>query len=243
MSDAPDKADRPARVQVTKAKLQEVLEERKEESALQSGGSVYNTWYRKWSGGDPRKKISRSAFKCKPSQDSGRTRSNGPYFCLWFARGACYKGSDCLYLHRIPQPGDGEQLDRTTDCFGRTKFADFREDMSGVGSFLYPTRTLFVGYFNQKVNPNTLRTQFEQWGPLESVRMGKNNSIAFVTYKTETNAEFASEAMAYQSITGKETLVIRWSRDKHNTSEVTPEQEDEIREIVRSVIAKKRKAS
>jgi hypothetical protein len=69
------------------------------------------------------------------------------------ARGLCPKGSECEYLHRLPnsrigKEGDGglgDMFPSNVDCFGRDKFSDYRDDMGGVGSFMRVNRTLYVG--------------------------------------------------------------------------------------------------
>ena len=35
--------------------------------------------------------------------------------------------------------------DTSKDCFARDKFADYRDDMGGVGSFQRQNRTLYIG--------------------------------------------------------------------------------------------------
>lgn len=154
--------------------------------------------------------------------------------CLWFARGACYKGENCTYLHRAPVEADIMYIDGTKDVFGRTKFADYRDDFAGVGSLLHPNRTLFVGYF-KSVPTGEIQRQFAEWGALQQVRVKK--SFAFVTYKIELSAEFAKEAMANQTLTGEETLTVKWSNDDSGDSGVDKER---IRKIVRRVLKERR---
>lgn len=238
--------DRDARVQVSRASLNELSEKRHLEAGSALGaGAVYNVWHKKWSGGALGAKQFRSPFKCNVAHDSGVTRSVGPYFCLWFARGCCYKGFTCSFLHRIPNQYDALELNEAnvSDCFGRTKFAEAREDRSGIGSFLKPCRTLFVGHFSgphksRERHIEQLRQHFSEWGSVTSVRVSKSMTTAFITYEYQCNAEFAKEAMSNQTITGKETLSVRWAEESKRDGKM-PESglnEKLIRKIVRDTL-------
>lgn len=235
-----------ARVQVDKAALDELSDKRRLETQSELGAEVvFNVWHKKWSGGGQTAKQFRSPFKCNIARDSGVTRSAGPYFCLWFARGCCHKGPACSFLHRLPNEFDALELNgaNVTDCFGRTKFADAREDRNGIGSFLEPCQTLFVGYFSglhtsREKLIEQLRLPFSEWGSITSVRISKNMKFAFITYKYQCNAEFAKEAMSNQTITGNETLSVRWAENSKR-DDAKPElslNEDLIRTIVRDTL-------
>lgn len=81
--------------------------------------------------------------RCILARDSGYTRADATgtkYCCIYFARGACPLGSECSFLHRLPPPTH-VLPDAALDCFGRDKFADYRDDMGGVGSFGRVNRT------------------------------------------------------------------------------------------------------
>nr|GAT53456.1 cell cycle control protein [Mycena chlorophos] len=110
-------------------------------------GKEYNIWYNKWAGGDREDNYSnkvKSQTRCNIKRDSGLTRANVTgmkYTCLYFARGCCPYGWECDYLHQLPDPDD-QLPDTSKDCFAREKFADYRDDMGGVGSFNRQNRTL-----------------------------------------------------------------------------------------------------
>lgn len=57
----------------------------------------------------------------------------------------CAKGDECTYFHRVPTLQDDAMCEELFDCFGRQRHNKHRDDMSGVGSFMKPCRTLFVG--------------------------------------------------------------------------------------------------
>ena len=61
--------------------------------------------------------------------------------------------------------------DSSKDCFARDKFADYRDDMGGVGSFTRQNRTLYVGRIKETgVGTETeevVRRHFKEWGEVE----------------------------------------------------------------------------
>ncbi|CAK7214288.1 Pre-mRNA-splicing factor [Sporothrix bragantina] len=199
---------RPARPQVDPATF-------KTEPPPQTG-VTFNIWYNKWSGGDRESsQASQTAAKgrCNVAQDSGYTQADsvaGSYFCLFFARGLCPKGSDCPYLHRLPTVTD--IFNPNVDCFGRDKFSDYRDDMGGVGSFLRPNRTVYVGRIHVSDDiEEVVARHFAEWGQIERTRVLNTKGVAFVTYTNEANAQFAKEAMAHQSLDHDEVLNVRWA--------------------------------
>ncbi|CAK7266451.1 Pre-mRNA-splicing factor [Sporothrix epigloea] len=199
---------RPARPQVDPATF-------KTEPPPQTG-VTFNIWYNKWSGGDrDSSQASQSAAKgrCNVAQDSGYTLADsvaGSYFCLFFARGLCPKGSDCPYLHRLPTVTD--IFNPNVDCFGRDKFSDYRDDMGGVGSFLRPNRTVYVGRIHVSDDiEEIVARHFAEWGQIERTRVLNTKGVAFITYTNEANAQFAKEAMAHQSLDHEEVLNVRWA--------------------------------
>ena len=140
--------------------------------------------------------------RCVVSTDAGRTKADNSglgghekrWFCLHFARGLCTKGSDCTFYHRIPTIEDDSKCEDAYDCFGRQRHANHRDDMNGVGSFLNPSRTLFVGnlaktqYLTPKLLEETIWKHFSEWGELENVNVIHRLSIAFPRYRLRTSA-------------------------------------------------------
>lgn len=189
-------------------------------------GTIFNIWYNKWSGGDREDALSskhQAKGRCNVALDSGYTRADkvpGSYFCLFFARGLCPRGSDCEYLHRLPnsrlgKEGEGSLGDifpSNVDCFGRDKFSDYRDDMGGVGSFMRVNRTLYVGRINVSDDIEEIVSRhFQEWGQVDRIRVLPSRGVAFVTYTHLANSEFAKEAMAHQSLDNNETLNVRWA--------------------------------
>ncbi|PYI09973.1 hypothetical protein BO78DRAFT_394485 [Aspergillus sclerotiicarbonarius CBS 121057] len=199
---------RPARPQVDPATI-------KSEPPPQTG-QIFNIWYNKWSGGDRENSyLSKTAAvsRCNIARDSGYTRADkvpGSYFCLFFARGVCPRGSECEYLHRLPTLHD--LFNPNVDCFGRDKFSDYRDDMGGVGSFTRQNRTLYVGRIHVTDNiEEVVSRNFAEWGQIDRIRVLTSRGVAFVTYTNEANAQFAKEAMAHQSLDHSEILNVRWA--------------------------------
>ncbi|KAF7593782.1 Pre-mRNA-splicing factor [Aspergillus hancockii] len=202
------KKRRPARPQVDPATI-------KSETPAQTG-TVFNIWYNKWSGGDREDSYlskQHAPSRCNISKDSGYTRADkvpGSYFCLFFARGVCHLGSECQYLHRLPTITD--LFSPNVDCFGRDKFSDYRDDMGGVGSFMRQNRTLYVGRIHVTDDiEEVVARHFNEWGEIERIRVLTSRGVAFVTYTTLSQAEFAKEAMAHQSLDNNEILNVRWA--------------------------------
>ena len=118
-----------------------------------SQGEEYNIWYHKHCGGREyghlNKRKHRATTRCNLAVDSGFTRADDmqvPYVCLHFARGCCFLGEQCTYLHRKPVAWDQARLDITHDIFGRERHRDDRADMGGVGSMQRTNKTLYVNY-------------------------------------------------------------------------------------------------
>ncbi|ODQ82309.1 hypothetical protein BABINDRAFT_158931 [Babjeviella inositovora NRRL Y-12698] len=202
---------RPARVQVDP--------ETAEDDRPAQTGTTFNIWYLKWAGGDSTHTFVKSKTRCITATDTGYTRgdrNSGSFLCYFFAKGCCHLGKKCEYLHRIPSSFDS--FAPTLDCFGREKTADYRDDMSGVGSFNKINRTLYVSNLepNSKHLETTLNKHFGEWGKIERMRVIHSKNIAFVTFTTELAAQFAKEAMANQLLDGNEILSIKWANQDPN---------------------------
>lgn len=115
----------------------------------------------------------KSQSRCQIKLDSGLTRANttgNKYTCLFFSRGCCPYGWECEYLHCLPTAVN-TLPDTSKDCFARDKFADYRDDMGGVGSFNRQNRTLYVGRIKETgAGPETeevVTRHFREWGDIE----------------------------------------------------------------------------
>ncbi|ETW83344.1 hypothetical protein HETIRDRAFT_474500 [Heterobasidion irregulare TC 32-1] len=211
------KKQKPARKQVKPGDV--------EKKETPQTGKEYNIWYNKWAGGDREDSYSnktKSQTRCSIKRDAGLTRANTTgmkYCCLFFSRGCCPYGWECEYRHLLPDPTDSLP-DSSKDCFARDKFADYRDDMGGVGSFTRQNRTLYVGRIKETgVGAETEEVvirHFKEWGEIERVRVLQYRSVAFVTYVSEFAAQFAKEAMACQSLDNDEILNVRWATEDPN---------------------------
>jgi len=92
------------------------------------------------------------------------------YICLFFSRGCCPYGWECEYRHTLPDEAETVP-DTSKDCFARDKFADYRDDMGGVGSFNRQNRTLYIGRIKEVgTGPETEEVvvrHFREWGTIE----------------------------------------------------------------------------
>lgn len=181
-------------------------------------GHTFNIWYLKWAGGDSSSRnYIKLKFKVNIKQDSGYTKGTEHVspICLFFARGCCYRGKNCPYLHRLPSIQD--RRIPTQDCFGRDKTTDYRDDMGGVGLLQRSNRTLYIGglHMNDTID-EVISRHFLEFGSIEKVRVLYGKSCAFLTYKLEVEAQFAKEAMDAQSIDGEDVLSVKWANEDPN---------------------------
>jgi hypothetical protein len=210
----PNLRKRPARKQVSEMSYYE---------DHPTDGQDYNIWYHKRPGFRREKWEDREnpGTRCNILTDAGKTKAaKGSPFCIYFAHGRCALGSECTFLHRIPTPEDEARLDLAHDIFGRERFSTDREDMGGVGSFSRENRTLYIGGLKNLRGVDALeqsvRKHFQEWGPIEYVRVIITKSIAFVRYQMRASAEFAKEAMNNQSLDNNEVLNVRWATEDCN---------------------------
>ncbi|KAG8905191.1 Pre-mRNA-splicing factor [Tulasnella sp. 403] len=224
MEDSVVVAEKPAQKKLKPARKQVKPGEVEKKETPQTG-KEYNIWYNKWAGGDMEDNYSNkvhAARRCNIRKDAGYTRADTTgtkYCCLFFARGQCPYGWECQYLHRLPPP-DSEFTEHSKDCFGRDKFSDYRDDMGGVGSFSKQNKTIYVGRIKETgpghETEEIVTRHFKEWGEIDRIRILQGRSVAFVTYVRETDAQFAKEAMACQSLDNDEILNVRWATGDPN---------------------------
>jgi hypothetical protein len=113
----------------------------------------------------------------------------------------------------------------------------------GVGTFSRQNRTLYVGRIRANTNiEQVIERHFEEWGEIErseclfffsstvldnvlilsyvffylTVKVLQSRGVAFVTYVSELNAQFAKEAMMCQSLDHDEVINVRWATEDPN---------------------------
>ena len=203
-----DLLKRPARTQVEQGE--------RVASSYREVDPRYNYWYHthhrdRW---EP-ELVEPAATRVSPSLDIGYTSaSSSGSFCLWFARGACAKGAECTYLHRLPTAIDDAKLRVDKDIFGRDRFSDHRSDMGGIGSTQHECRALFVTglVFESlaKVEAQLYR-HFHTFGPIANIRLIPPSSAAVVIFQYRAAAEFARVAMHAQPIGKAKAVGVRWA--------------------------------
>ncbi|SOV74391.1 RNA-binding protein, putative [Plasmodium sp. gorilla clade G3] len=217
----------PARLQITQDELNKI--------EYTEGNEQYNIWFGKYVTDRYDKSVKGSntprfvaKYKCNPTKDSGYTKADKSYtskqyFCIYFARGCCAYGHNCLYKHRIPNENDELEFEASVDIFGREKFNTFKDDMTGIGTFNNDCRTLFIGsIFINNINQvpiieKILYEEFLPFGNIEYVRYIPNKNIAFIQFTNRVNAEFAKIAMSDQPIENYSTaLTIKWAFELKN---------------------------
>lgn len=181
-------------------------------------GHTFNIWYLQWAGGDPTSRGQvKLKFRLNVAKDSGYTRAKDgrSAICLFYARGCCYRGENCLYLHRPARPQDIRM--QTQDCFGRDKTADYRDDMSGVGLLSRVNKTLFVGGIapNERIHEQISRL-FLEYGAIDKIKVLPAKKCAFVSFRLEAEAQFTKEAMDCQSLGENDILSVKWANEDMN---------------------------
>ncbi|KAL8454564.1 hypothetical protein Emed_000285 [Eimeria media] len=229
---------RPARRQVLESEMQNY--------SHSEGQNEYNIWYGRHLT-DRHNRASHldresAPYRCDPELDSGYTAADTQpgnseaYFCAFFAKGCCTKGSECRYKHRVPTLEDEATLEWSRDIFGRERHRDHRDDMGGAGSFNHECKTLFVG--GLQVDPleedgirgleKFLWEAFGAWGDVQAVRVIPKKLIGFVTYAYRVQAEFAKVAMADQNV-GKygSLLSVKWAHQDGNAKRKNSGEEEQ----------------
>lgn len=202
---------KPARLQVDPDQIQD-------DDKPPQTGHTFNVWYLQWAGGDPTARDqTKLKFRLDVEKDSGYTRGKDgrSLICLFYSRGCCYRGKNCLYLHRPPKPEDARIA--TQDCFGRDKTGDYRDDMSGVGSLSRVNKTLYVGGIiaTDKIHEQVSK-QFLEYGAIDKLKVLPAKKCAFVSFRLEAEAQFTKEAMDRQSLGENDVLTVKWANEDMN---------------------------
>lgn len=197
------------------ARLQVDVDQIPDDDKPPQTGHTFNIWYLQWAGGDPTSRTQvKLKFRLNVGKDSGYTRAKDgrSAICLFYARGCCYRGEECLYLHRPARPEDIRM--HTQDCFGRDKTADYRDDMSGVGLLSRVNKTLFVGGIapNDKIHEQISKL-FLEYGAIDKIKILPAKKCAFVSFRLEAEAQFAKEAMDCQSLGENDILSVKWANE------------------------------
>ncbi|GME90781.1 unnamed protein product [[Candida] boidinii] len=168
-------------------------------------GEVFNIWYNKWTGGERNGKsmLTHASHRCDIKKDSGYTKADKNSF----PNSINNTNFICLYFAR-----------------------GYRDDMAGIGSFSKVNRTLYVGRIDSMENNVEARVNkaFGEFGDIERVRIIKDKRVAFVTYRLESQAQFAKESMYGQSLDKndqEEALNIRWANEDPDPKARKREQE------------------
>eukprot|EP01069_Polyplicarium_translucidae_P000328 Polyplicarium_translucidae@DN1184_c0_g1_i1.p1 len=228
--------------------------------AYEQGNEQYNIWYGKFLTDrfDKHEEREPALSRLNPYMDSGWTQADVDpedarcYFCIYFAKGCCTRGSDCRYYHRIPTQEDNDELDLMHDVFGRERHAQHRDDMDGTGCFTSDCRTLFCG--EMKINrmssdymektEQLIRKNFGVFGEIEQLKFIGNKNISFVKFPYRAAAEFAKVAMAEQKLDPSRTdevLVVKWAHSDPNPKSQETD-DDNQRKQARSAVVRRMRA-
>jgi len=192
------------------------------------GAGEFNIWYGRHEGQhwlQKNGKGDKAEARCVLKDHAGHSKATPEsYFCLWFAKGICHRGSSCRFHHRIPTVVDCGRLEKdpTKDVFGRMRRAQ-PSDTGGISCIHDAARTIYVGGLIRgpyESDHDALREacerHFSEWGEIESVNVVWRLALAFVRFRFRSNAEFAIEAMANQSLDHEEVVTLKWAREDPN---------------------------
>ncbi|CAD8140610.1 unnamed protein product [Paramecium pentaurelia] len=221
------------------------------------GDEEYNTWFDRFlSDGNKYKEKDPALTRMHPDIDSGYTKADlyekfSTYFCIFFARGCCAEGVNCRYYHRIPTMDECEQIDNSKDVFGRTRFANHREDMKGIGCFTSDTRAIYITHYKMPkaetstqalaLMYDTLWRHFSPLGDIDDLNVIPAKGVSFIRYKHRCQAEFAKEAMDSQALDQQECIMCKWAYEDPNPKAMSREFEEEKLKLVNAVKDKEKK--
>ena len=211
---------RPARKQLDKPYIKEF--------AYKQGDEEYNIWFDKYLNDCVVRERQPASTRCDPEKDVGYTKGDiyeptTSYWCLHFIRGCCSEGANCNFFHHMPSLTQCKRIAPIKDIFGRTRHANHRDDMGGIGCFQKECRTLLVG--DLKIPPGEdpveqlnemLWRHFSLWGRVEDITLIPQKCIAFIKFYHRCYAEIAKEAMNNQSLDFDEMISIKWANDDTN---------------------------
>ena len=207
-------------------------------------GGEFNIWFSKFQG-DDRNARTRAVTRVHVHTDAGLTRGNFlptlPPLCVYFAKGACVSGPDCLFLHRLPQESDIGRVDLMHDVFGRERHATERADNGGTGCFNRDARTLYVGDLTFGATETAradeiLARHFGEFGPLEQIAFKPKYAAAFIRFTHRIYAEFAHVAMADQALDDNEMVNCRWANDDPNPKAIEQVQHNKERQLFNGIL-------
>ncbi|KAM3147266.1 hypothetical protein pb186bvf_000517 [Paramecium bursaria] len=215
------------------------------------GDEEYNTWFDRFlSDGNKYKEKDAALTRMHPDIDSGYTKADlyekfSTYFCLFFSRGCCAEGVNCRYYHRIPNLDECQTVDNSKDIFGRTRFANHREDMTGVGCFTRDTRAIYISHYKMpKADTSTqalalmyemLWRHFSVFGDIDDLNVIPIKGVSFIRFKHRCQAEFAKESMDCQALDSQEVLMVKWAYEDPNPKAMSREVEEEKLKLVQAV--------
>ena len=208
---------RAARKQLEKAYIKEF--------AYKQGDEEYNIWFDKYLNDCVVRERHPASTRCDPEKDVGYTKADiyepdTAYWCLHFIRGCCSEGANCNFFHHMPSLAQCNRIAPIKDIFGRSRHANHRDDMAGIGCFQKECKTLYVG--DLKIPPGNdpveqlnemLWRHFSLWGRVDDITLIPQKCVAFIKYYHRCYAEIAKEAMSNQSLDFDEMISIKWAND------------------------------
>lgn len=168
------------------------------------GVEIENIWYGKKSD---------EVELVKYPHEEKRGGSRG-FICIHYARNKC-TNAGCQFIHRTPI--DSDVFPPTMDCFGRERFADYRDDFSGVGQLNSVNKTIWISPL--KLREMDLYRVMVRFGDVESVRVIRE--MGFVCFKLEATAQFTREVLDNRKFDlDSDQMRVRWAKDHQESGDV-----------------------
>ena len=179
----------------------------------------------------------RASHRCVPARDGGATLGNAAagrvYACILFARGACHRGPDCMFLHRAPTAADEEAAEKDVgqDVFGRPRSSLPPDDHTGTGALVRECRALYLNWGKGAAPPgvrHTVEAEARAFGPVLRTHVMAEAPVAFVEFETRASAEFAKEALSRLKLSKGETVFLTETPEGYTLTPYDPALEEEI---------------
>lgn len=158
-------------------------------------------------------------------------RRNLPHLCSFFASGKCTRGKLCPFRHEMPETGPLANQNIKDRYFGQNdpvaeKILARSQGRRDAPPLVPPQdttiTTLWCGGVQDDISEVDLRLKFEEFGPIQSVRVVHQKQCAFVTFANRASAE-AAAAKLYNSLNIKTApLRLAWGQRKQENKGARP---------------------
>ncbi|KAL0236737.1 hypothetical protein PCE1_000135 [Barthelona sp. PCE] len=187
---------------------------------VEAEGHAYNIWTNRWIKHDwnpSSNKVFVNEYCLNLETDCGCTegfkRRGQRFLCINFARGRCYKGDKCTYLHYPPFASFFTRIPRERDVFGRRRHLEDADIASAVGSMRRDCKTVaFINIDTKNKSFTDKLVRFcSKFAAIVGYTMNTELGVMFLTAESRIQAEFLKVAVRGQKLpTTKFIIEARW---------------------------------